>query len=169
MYAYAKILLDSAVTGLKLYTWEKTMSRYEQGIEKFRQIKGEGAEKSIERLKTLNPDLARYIMEYAFNDIYGRPGLDLRSREIATIASLATLGNAPQQLKVHVVSAINVGIKREEIIEIILQMTLYAGFPAAINAMQAVNEAFEEIDHIKKQSIDDEGGFKLERKKLASA
>lgn len=125
------------------------MNRYEKGIAKFKEIKGDGAELSIERLKSLNPDLEKFVMEFAFGDVYNRPSLDLRSREIATIASLATLGNSPQQLKVHVQAALNVGVKKEEIIEVILQMAIYAGFPAAINAMQAACEVFDEIDKIK--------------------
>lgn len=145
------------------------MTRYEQGIEKFREIKGDGADKSIERLKSLNPDLARYIMEFAFNDIYRRPGLDLKSREIATIAALTALGNAPQQLKVHTVSALNVGVSREEITEVILQMALYAGFPAAINAMQAANEAFDEFDKQKPAPIKSANGIDIHRKKAISA
>lgn len=146
------------------------MTRYKQGIEKFREIKGEGAEKSLERLKSLSPDLARYIMEFAFNDIYRRPGLDLRSREIATLAALTALGTSPQQLKVHTICALNVGVTKKEITEIILQMALYAGFPAAINAMQAVNEAFDEFDKQNPGSIKSANdGIDIHRKKAISA
>jgi 4-carboxymuconolactone decarboxylase len=145
---------------------EKTMNRYEQGKEKFRKIKGDGAEKSIERLKSLNPDLEKYVMEFAFNDIYGRPALDVRSREIATLAALAALGHASQQLKVHIQSALNVGVKIEEIIEIILQMAVYAGFPAAINAMQALKEVCDELENNKINP--NTSRLKLERKKIAS-
>lgn len=145
------------------------MSRYKQGIEKFREIKGEGAEKSLERLKSLSPDLTQYIMEFAFNDIYRRPGLDLRSREIATIAALTALGNAQQQLKVHTICALNVGVTKEEITEIILQMAIYAGFPAAINAMQAVNEAFDEFDKQKPGALKSANGIDIHRKKAISA
>ncbi|MCC6713116.1 MAG: carboxymuconolactone decarboxylase family protein [Candidatus Dadabacteria bacterium] len=146
------------------------MTRYKQGIEKFREIKGEGAEKSLERLESLSPDLARYIMEFAFNDIYRRPGLDLRSREIATIAALTALGNAPQQIKVHTVCALNVGVTKEEVMEVILQMALYAGFPAAINAMQAVNEAFDEFDKRNPGAVKPANdGIDIQRKKAISA
>jgi 4-carboxymuconolactone decarboxylase len=145
---------------------EKTMNRYEQGIEKFKEIKGDGAEKSLERLKSLNPDLEKYVMEFAFNDIYGRPALDTKSREIATIAALVALGHASQQLKVHIQSALNVGVTIEEIIEIILQMAVYAGFPAAINAMQALKEVCDEAESNKINS--NSNGLKLARKKIAS-
>ena len=127
------------------------MNRFDTGVEKFKEIKGEGAEASIERLKSLSPDLAKFAMEFPFGDIYSRPELDIKSREIATVAALSALGNAPMQLKVHVECALNTGIKRQEIIEIVLQTAVYAGFPAAINAMQTVNEVFDELD--KNESI----------------
>lgn len=120
--------------------------RYERGAEKFKEIKGENGEEAIERLKELDPDLARYVIEFPFGDIYARPGLDLKSREIATVAALIALGNAVLQLKVHIRSALNVGVSRQEIIEIIIQMAVYAGFPAALNAMRAAKEVFEELD-----------------------
>lgn len=120
--------------------------RYEIGIKKFKEITGEEGKQAIERLKNLDPELARYIFEFPFGDIYSRPGLDLRSREIATVAALIALGNANQQLKVHIHGALNVGVSRQEIIEIIIQMAVYAGFPAALNAMHAAKEVFKEID-----------------------
>ncbi len=120
--------------------------RYEIGVERFKEIEGDNGEKVIERLKDLDPDLARYVLEFPFGDIYNRPGLDLKSREIVTIAALIALGNATSQLKVHIHGALNVGVSRQEIIEIIIQMAVYAGFPAALNAMRAAKEVFMEID-----------------------
>ena len=120
--------------------------RYEIGIEKFKEIEGENVEQIIGRLEELDPDLARYVIEFPFGDVYNRKGLDLRSREIATVAALTALGNAIQQLKVHINGALNVGVSREEIIEIIIQMAVYAGFPAALNAMKAAKEVFKELD-----------------------
>ncbi len=79
-----------------------------------------------------------------FGDVYGRPELDLKSREIATIASLTTLGSAIPQLKVHVHAALNVGCTRQEIIEIMIQMAVYAGYPTALNALFAAKEVFDE-------------------------
>jgi 4-carboxymuconolactone decarboxylase len=100
----------------------------------------------IERLAEISPDLARYTVEYPFGDVYARAGLGLREREIATIAALAAMGNARPQLKVHVAAGINVGLTRREIEEIIIQMSVYAGFPAALNAMTAADEVFRELD-----------------------
>jgi len=121
-------------------------SRYTQGWEKLKEIDGDAGEKVIESLKDIAPDLGRYIIEFAFGDIYARPGLDLKSREIATVAALTALGNAQPQLKVHIHGALNVGCTREEVVEVILQMAVYAGFPAALNGVMAAKEVFQERD-----------------------
>src|SRR3970040_3029101 len=90
--------------------------RYEIGIEKFKEIKGDKGEQIIERLQELDPDLARYILEFPFGDIYNRPGLDLKSREIATLAALVALGNAIPRLKVHIHGGLHVGVVRQGVI-----------------------------------------------------
>jgi len=116
--------------------------RFERGLENLRKIDGEAGEKVIEGLKDVSPDLARYTIEYPFADIYARPDLGLREREIATIAALTAMGNAQPQLKVHIQAGLNVGLTKREIEEIIIQMSVYAGFPAALNGMQAAKEVF---------------------------
>jgi len=120
--------------------------RYERGWEKLKEIDGKAGERVIESLKDIAPDLAHYLIEFPFGDVYSRPGLDLKSREIATVAALTALGNAIPQLKVHIDGALNVGCSREEVTECILQMAIYAGFPAALNAMFAAKEVFKERD-----------------------
>jgi 4-carboxymuconolactone decarboxylase len=119
-------------------------NRYTRGWGKLKEIDGDAGEKVIESLKSIAPDLGRYIIEFAFGDIYARPGLDLKSREIATVAALTALGNAQPQLKVHIHGALNVGCTREEVVEVILQMAVYAGFPAALNGIAAAKEVFQE-------------------------
>jgi len=110
------------------------------------EIDGEAGEKVIDSLADIAPDFARYLLEFPFGDIYSRPGLDIRAREIATIAALTALGNATPQLKVHIAAGLNVGISREEIVETIMQMAVYAGFPAALNGLFAAKEVFR--DHV---------------------
>jgi len=144
------------------------MDRYEQGVQKFKEMKGEDSELAIQRLMSLHPDLARYTMEFAFEDTYNRPLLDIKSREIETIAALIALGNSVKQLKVHIHCAHNSGVKREEIIEIILQMAVYAGFPAVINAMQASEEVFDEIDNEKSKFKNGKPG-KIQQNRALSA
>lgn len=125
-------------------TKEMKVERYERGLKKLAEIDGEAGKKVIEALKDISPDLARYTIEFPFGDIYSRPGLDLKSREIATVAALTALGTAAPQLKVHLHAALNVGCTQEEIKEIIIQMAVYAGFPAALNAMLLAKEVFAE-------------------------
>lgn len=118
--------------------------RYQQGLAKLNEIDGEAGEKVIAALQDIAPDLARYVIEFPFGDVYTRPGLDLKSREIATVAALTALGNAAPQLKVHIHGALNVGCTETEIVEVIIQMAVYAGFPAALNGMFAAKEVFAE-------------------------
>ena len=120
--------------------------RYARGWEKLKGIDGEAGERVIESLKDISPDLGRYTIEFPFGDIYSRPGLDLKSREIATVAALTAMGNALPQLKVHINGALNVGCTRQEITEVIIQMAVYAGFPAALNGMFAAREVFRQRD-----------------------
>lgn len=119
-----------------------TQSRYQRGLEKLREIDGEAGEQVLDSLGDIAPDFARYLIEFPFGDIYSRPGLDLRSREIAVVAALTALGNASPQLKVHIQGALNVGISRQEVVEIMMQMAVYAGFPAALNGLSAAREVF---------------------------
>lgn len=118
------------------------MTRYEQGWRKLLEIDGQAGVAVTESLADIAPDMAKYVVEFAFGDIYQRPGLDLRSREIATIAALTALGTATPQLKVHIRGGLNVGLSRQEIVEVIMQMAVYAGFPAALNGLFAAKEVF---------------------------
>ena len=118
--------------------------RYQRGWEKIKDIDDEAGERVIEMLKDIAPDFARYVIEFPFGDIYTRPGLDLKSREIAAVAALTALGNATAQLKVHVHGALNVGCTRDEVVEVIMQMVIYAGFPASLNGLFTAKEVFKE-------------------------
>lgn len=117
-------------------------SRYEQGLAKLQEIDGEAGTNVVNSLRDIAPDFARYLIEFPFGDIYSRPGLDLRSREIAVVAALTAMGNAAPQLKVHIQGALNVGVSKDEVVEVIMQMAVYAGFPAALNGLFAAKEVF---------------------------
>jgi 4-carboxymuconolactone decarboxylase len=120
--------------------------RFQRGWDKLREIDGEAGERVVEALADIAPDFARYLIEFPFGDIYSRPQLDLKSREIAVVAALTALGNAAPQLKVHIHGALNVGCSREEVVEVVMQMAVYAGFPAALNGLFAAREVFAERD-----------------------
>ena len=119
-------------------------SRYSRGLEKLREIDGMAGERVIASLADIAPDFAKYLIEFPFGDIYSRPQLELKAREIGVVAALTALGNATPQLKVHIHGALNVGCSREEVVEIIMQMSVYAGFPAALNGLFAAKEVFAE-------------------------
>ena len=120
--------------------------RYQRGLGKLREIDGEAGERVLAGLDDIAPDFARYLIEFPFGDIYSRPGLDLKSREIAVVAALTALGNAAPQLKVHIQGALNVGVTRAEVVETIMQMAVYAGFTASLNGLAAAREVFAQGD-----------------------
>ncbi|UZW13479.1 carboxymuconolactone decarboxylase family protein [Clostridium pasteurianum] len=119
-------------------------NRYEKGVNKLKEVDGKGGDEVVESLKDIAPDLGKYIIEFAFGDIYTRPALDLKQRELITLSSLTTLGGCEKQLKVHINGALNVGISKEEIIEVFLQCIPYVGFPRVLNAVFVVKEVFNE-------------------------
>ncbi|MEN0117868.1 MAG: carboxymuconolactone decarboxylase family protein [Agrobacterium cavarae] len=121
-------------------------SRLERGKRVLAEIDGEAGEKVIAALADIAPGFATYLFEFPFGDIYSRPGLDTKAREIATIAALTAMGNAAPQLKVHIEAGLNVGLSRDEITEIIMQMAVYAGFPAALNGLFAAKDVFAAMD-----------------------
>ena len=120
-----------------------TTARYKKGLETLKKINSDTGERMLDQLKAIAPDMARFVIEFPYGDIYSRPGLDLKTRELITIASLTTLGYAASQLKAHIHNALNAGCTKEEIVETIMQMSVYAGFPASLNALVVAKEVFE--------------------------
>ncbi|HET9397277.1 MAG TPA: carboxymuconolactone decarboxylase family protein [Sphingomicrobium sp.] len=115
--------------------------RYLRGIEIAERLAAEKLEEfTTSRVAELAPDFARMAIEFPLGDLYTRDDLDLRSREIAAISSLATLGHAGPQLRIHIRAATQVGLTRAEIIEILMQTAIYAGFPSALNALASCHD-----------------------------
>jgi 4-carboxymuconolactone decarboxylase len=117
-------------------------TRYERGLSVLEALDREQGARILAALDEIAPDFGRLLVEFAFGDICARPGLDLKSRELATVAALTALGTAPAQLRVHIQAALNLGWSREEVTEAIMQMAVYAGFPAALNGLAAAKEVF---------------------------
>ena len=117
--------------------------RYKLALETVAKINEAGSKRIDDAISPIAPDFHRLVMSFAYGDINSRPGLDLKAREIATIAALTAMGNARPQLEAHIVGGLNVGLTREEIVEIIMQMGVYAGIPAALNGMMAARAAFQ--------------------------
>lgn len=115
----------------------------ERGLVTLETITG-GTQSLRDSLAGVAPELADWIVDFAYGDVVSRPQLDLRSRELATVAALTALGNAAPQLRAHIKGALNAGCSPREIVEVILQMSVYAGFPAALNGIAAAREVFDE-------------------------
>ena len=122
--------------------------RYNMGWEKLKEIDGKAGENVVEAMRDIAPDFADLLIEFPFGDVYSRKGLDLKSREIATISALTAMGTAMPQLKVHIHGALNVGCTQEEIIEVMIQMAVYAGFPSALNGLFVAKEVFDEREKV---------------------
>lgn len=123
--------------------------RSELGKKTFEKITGDVGRRFLENLREIAPDFADYLVEFPFGAIYSRPGFDIKTREIITLSSLATQGNANIELKAHIKLALNAGVTREQIIELFMQISVYAGFPAAVNAILATKDVFKELDRSK--------------------
>ena len=121
----------------------KPSDRYERGLKLVKQLYGETGAHTLESLRNSGaPQLAEYIVEFVFGDVFSRPQLDLKTREMITVSALTALGTAPGQLRAHIEGALNAGCTQEEICETIAQMCVYAGFPAALNGMAAARDVF---------------------------
>lgn len=119
-------------------------NRYKRGWDKLMEVDGEGGEHVVKSLEDISPDLGRYIIEFAFGDIYCRPELDLKQRQLVTISSLTTQGGCEPQLDVHINAAINVNLTPNEIIEAILHCSPYVGFPKVLNAINVAKKVFKD-------------------------
>ena len=121
-------------------------TRYDRGAEIIQDLYGDFGGAFFEDLEDIAPDFGRFILEFSYGDVFSRPGLDMRTREIVIISALTTLGIAERQLKAHILGALKVGASWEEIVEAIMQVAVYAGFPAGFNSLMVAKNVFEELD-----------------------
>jgi 4-carboxymuconolactone decarboxylase len=115
--------------------------RYERGRERFLEVHDEKALRAVEGLG----DMGRSIIEFVYGDIYARPGLSTRDREIAAVATLVALGRS-SQLPQHLRASLKAGVSADELREVILQTATIAGFPPAMNAMSTLKTIVAESD-----------------------
>jgi 4-carboxymuconolactone decarboxylase len=114
-----------------------------RGERLLRQVDGDRvADNLLREYRDVAPDFTRYLVEFAFGEIYARDG-DLRHKELVAIASLATMGGCDRQLETHVHGAFNVGLSEAEIVEAVMTLIPYVGFPRALNAMAIVKRVVE--------------------------
>lgn len=117
--------------------------RFERGLALLRQVDGDRvADNLLQRYVDIAPDFSRYLVEFAFGEIYAREG-DLKHREIVAISSLATMGGCDPQLETHVHGAFNVGLSEREVVEVIMTLIPYIGFPKALNAVAVVKRVVD--------------------------
>jgi len=119
-----------------------TDERYERGWERLTELAGDHGARVIEGIREVAPDLARYVVEFGYGDVYSRPGLDLRSRQIAAIAALTALGGAEPQLEYHIGIALGAGVAPAEIVETIIHCAPFVGFARTLNAARSARRVF---------------------------
>ncbi|SDP73509.1 4-carboxymuconolactone decarboxylase [Streptomyces sp. cf386] len=118
--------------------------RYQRGKEKLVEIDGQHGLDVIESLNDIAPDLGRYIVEFTFGDVYHRPWLTPRRRQLVTVGALTAFGDTAPQLRVHIGAALNVGLSPAQVVETLIQVVPYAGFPRVLNAVKVARTVFEE-------------------------
>ncbi len=118
------------------------MSETEVGSKRIREILGDNALSLIEAFSKISPDFASYIVDFAYGDLYARKGISDKDRELAAVANLMGQGITGLPLKAHIAGMLNVGWTKNEIIELIIFMIGYNGFPASVEAIKIAEEVF---------------------------
>jgi len=118
---------------------------FEKGLKTRREVLGsEYVDNSLKNAGEFNMPMQELVTEYCWNDIWNRPGLDRRSRSMINLSMLTAL-NRPHELKLHLKGAINNGLTKDEIREILMQTAIYCGVPAAIDSFRCAKEVFAEM------------------------
>lgn len=125
---------------------DEKSAEYERGMDEIRRQLGPMADAYIRKIKALSPEFAWVNVTFPFAELYTRDVLDLKTREMCTVAALTVQGFSLPELKLHIAAALRAGASRGEVTEIITQMIAYCGFPAATNALMAMKEVFDGID-----------------------
>lgn len=137
-----------------------TKDRYQQGIDKIKELTSSGDENPTgfmdigDGFKDIAPDLSKYVVEFAFGDIYSRPGLDNKQKVLTTITALVAQGKP--QIEMHIKTGLSVGLKPEEIVGCIMHLIPYTGFPSVLNALKAAQKVFTELG-VKVPTVEDAG------------
>lgn len=118
--------------------------RFSHGLEVLKQVDGDAGQRVVDALADINPVLGHQVVAWAFGEIYDRPGLAPRDRQLVTLGMLTALGGCEAQLDVHVNAALNVGLTPEQIVEALTHSAVYCGIPKALNATFAAKKVFAE-------------------------
>jgi 4-carboxymuconolactone decarboxylase len=117
-------------------------ARFEHGMRVLEAVDGEAGDRLMDALGDISPDMVHEVAAWAYGDVYARPGLVPRDRQLVTLGMLTALGDTAAELKVHIGAALNVGLTPDEILEALLQSAVYCGFPRAINAVMVAKQVF---------------------------
>jgi len=139
--------LESAIWRMRCFMSDDRLKR---GSDLVSQIYGNIGAEFLAQVREVAPDLPRYVREFAFGDIYSRSGLDPKTRELIIISALATQGDTEHEIRAHAHGAMNLGVSREELVETVMQLAPYAGFPRTISAMRVIAGVFTERDEAQK-------------------
>jgi 4-carboxymuconolactone decarboxylase len=129
-----------------IFSGPQEQNRFERGMEVLTSIDGEAGQKVIDSLADVSPALGHQVVAWAYGDIYDRPVLRPRERQLVTLGMLTALGGCEPQLEVHINAALNVGLKPEEIVEALLHSAVYCGMPKALNATFVAKKVFADRD-----------------------
>ncbi|MGY4927544.1 carboxymuconolactone decarboxylase family protein [Streptomyces sp. 900105755] len=118
--------------------------RFAHGLEVLRAVDGEAGQRVIDSLSDISPELGHQIVAWGFGEIYSRPQLAPRDRQLVTLGMLTALGGCEPQLEVHINASLNVGLTPEQIVETLMHAAGYCGFPKALNATFVAKKVFAE-------------------------
>lgn len=127
--------------------------RGRSGIETLRRLTGGDAQAYFDGFAKASPDLARLSVEYAFGEVLSRDGLDMKAKSLVIVAMLSAAGNRTSALRLHLLGALAQGVAREELIEVLIQLSVYRGFPAALNAFAVAKETFTDTTVVKPAAL----------------
>lgn len=116
--------------------------RYQQGLDKLKELSPTGDMDIGEGFKDIAPDLSRMVVEFAFGDVYSRPGLDNKQKVMTTITALVAQGKP--QIEMHIKTGLTVGLTPDEIVGCIMHLIPYTGFPSVLNALKVAQKVFAE-------------------------
>lgn len=120
--------------------------RYRRGFARLQEVHGALGEDVLDKLREVAPDFADMVIAFPYGDLHSRPGLPARDRQMAIVSALAAMGNAEEELRIHMRGALNVGVTREELVELLMQLAPYAGFPVVLNALMTARALFADLD-----------------------
>jgi 4-carboxymuconolactone decarboxylase len=123
---------------------EENQKRHAFGLGVLESVDGEAGDRLLAALGEVAPDMVHHISAFAYGDIYARPGLVPRDRQLVTLGALTAMGGTEGELRIHIGTALTTGLTAEEIVEALIHSTLYCGFPRAINALLIAKEVFAE-------------------------